>query len=134
LADSRNAAGFAALDRRIAAVRALPELRKQAAPDVADALERELRRQIAAGTDPDGKPWPLTQDGRKALATAAKSLRVASLGSTVIARLVGHVARHHNARARGGVERRILPSQLTAPIKRLVADVLRRHFREALGG
>ena len=127
-----NTIGFAALDAHIARVRSLGTLRKDAAPEIADDLRSELERQIAAGVDPDGKAWPRTQDGRKALATAASSLRVASLGSTVIARLSGPVARHNNARARGGLERRILPTKITPAISKLVRAVLARRFREAL--
>jgi hypothetical protein len=46
----------------------------------------------------------------------------------VFCRLVGHVARHNNGRARGGVVRAIfprtgLPSDMSAAIKRVVGEL-----------
>ena len=130
-----DAAGFAALDAHIARIRALPGLAQRAAPDVAQALRDELRRQIAAGTDPDGRPWTLTEAGRQALATAAAALTVGSSGVQVIMRLRGHVARHHLGRAKGGIVRRILPTAgIPAPLARAITAVLADHFKGAARG
>jgi len=126
---------FATLDDYIARIRALPELGRRAAPAVAQAVELELKRQIAAGVDPDGKSWQPTEDGRKPLETAAAALTVGAQGSTVIMRLHGHIARHHRGRVRGGVVRRILPtSAIPAPMIRVIHEVLADEFREVMHG
>lgn len=127
-------AGFAALDAHIARLRGL-DLARRAAPDAARAVQDELRRQIAAGVDPDGKPWPRTQDGRKPLATAEKALAVGAVGTTIVLRLRGHVARHHRGIARGGIERQILPRRgIPQAMDRAIRRVLADHFREAMRG
>lgn len=127
--------GYAELDAYIARLRALPELARRAAPDVADAVRDELRRQITAGTDPTGRPWQRTEDGRQALATAADALTVGAHGTRVIMRLRGHIARHHLGRAKGGTVRRILPTAgIPAPMARAITRVLVDHFRGAMRG
>jgi hypothetical protein len=106
-----------------------------AAPAVAQGLARAIRQQVAAGTDPDGKPWPRTKDGDQALQDAAKNLRVVNVGATVFARLTQHVARHNNGTARGGVQRQILPaSGVPAPYARAIKAALDRQFLEAKNG
>ena len=126
--------GLDDLDRMIASVRALPGLAKRAAPDVADALEAELHRTIAAGQTPDGKPWQPTRDGATPLTGAAKALGVAAVGATVYVRLVGVEARHHLGRARGGIERQVIPTELSPRMAAAVHEVLGRHFVETIGG
>lgn len=126
---------YATLDAFIARVRELPELGRRAAPDVADACKLELHRQIAAGVDPDARAWQLTADGRKPLATAAAALTVGSQGATVIMRLRGHIARHHRGRAKGGIERRILPTTgIPTPMADRIREVLVRHFEQVMHG
>lgn len=127
--------GTAALNAHIARLRALPKLAREAAPDVAHELESELRKQIAAGEGPDGAKWePRKDDGGKPLVGAAKALRIAAVGTTVIARLVGPEARHNSGRARGGVKRQILPSkQLPRPLVLAIKRVLTDRFRETMG-
>ncbi len=130
-----NASAFAALDEHIARVRELPGFIDASMPDVADALEREQRRFIAAGTSPDGKRWEPKKDGSgKPLATAGDSLRVAPVGHTVFMRLTDHVARHHLGRAKGGTVRQILPTDgLPDPFARAITNVLTKHFARAVG-
>ena len=115
-----------------AKVAALGALAKDAAPDVADALETAVRRQIGAGETPDGQQWPPTQEGEQPLKTAANALRVAAIGGVVYVRLVGHIARHNNARARGGIERLILPKAgVPRRYERAIAQAVTRRFEAA---
>lgn len=127
--------GFAALDAHIGRLRALPGLARRAAPAVARALQDEVQHQIAAGVGPDGKPWPKRQDGGQPLATAGKALAVGAVGTRIVLRLRGHIARHHRGIAKGGVQRQILP---TGAIPRAYAQVIQRvlaeHFHEAMHG
>lgn len=126
---------YAALDAHIARIRALPELGRRAAPEVAEAIKLELQRQIAAGVDPEGNPWVQTEDGRKPLATAADALTVGAQGSTVIMRLRGHIARHHLGRVKGGIVRRVLPTTtIPAPLARVITRVLAERFEGDMHG
>ncbi len=125
---------LAELDDMIARVRRLPELGTRAAPDVARVLEAELHRSIAAGESPEGKPWQLTKDGRVPLTGAAKALGVAAVGATIYVRLTGPEARHHLGRARGGIERQVIPTELSPRMAAEVQEVLARHFAEIASG
>lgn len=123
------------LDAMIATIRKLPELGKQAAPDVAAAVEADLQRTIAAGTTPDGKPWKLTQDGERPLTGAAKALAVVAVGTTVFVRLTGPEARHHLGRGRGGVVREVIPTKrIPAKMATAIRSVLERHFTAMTSG
>jgi hypothetical protein len=127
--------GLAELDAQIARLRELPSLAREAAPDAAHAVERVIERQIQAATDPAGKAWEPTQDGRTPLRTADKALAVVAIGPTVFARLKGHIARHHLGRARGGVQRQILPTQgLPSAMSTAIRGVLVEHFERKMGG
>lgn len=108
--------GDSDMDRMIAKLRAMHEMPANAAPKVAVAVRGALQSTISAGTTAYGEPWERTQDGRQALRTAANNLRVTSIGHRVFAALSGHVARHNNGTAKGGTERRVLPTK-TIPVR-----------------
>lgn len=131
-----NAAAFAALDAQIQALRSLERTAEEIAPEVAKELEAQIQAQIAAGTDPEGNPWPPAKEGGSPpLRTAGKALRVVSLGSRVIATLTGHVALHHLGRARGGVRRVILPTRkLPQKAAEAIKNVFLRHMAAKFGG
>jgi hypothetical protein len=127
--------GDAGMAEILESLKALGKLTTDAAPAVSDALEGAIRRQITAGKDPDGKTWRPTKEGEQPLKTAAKALVVVPVGSVVFARLVGHIARHNNATARGGVERQVLPSGGVPPTyARAIRAALDKAFAEAKRG
>lgn len=127
--------GHAAIDRMIAGLEALPgHLTSAAAPELATALEVELRSQIASGVGPDGKSWAPTRDGAQALPNAARDLEVSASGKLVIATLGGVHARHHFGAVKGGVRRQILPSSgVPATVARAFESVLNDRFARATG-
>lgn len=131
---ANNAAGFAALEAQIARLRRVATLPRDAAPACAEALQDELEAQITRAQGPDGRAWaPRQEDGGKPLQTAAKALTVVATGTKITARLRGHIARHHKGRAKGGIERQILPTRdLNAPMVRAVKRVLVERFNQAM--
>jgi hypothetical protein len=125
------AAGFAALDAMVKRIREIGLIPERVAPAIAIELDRELRRQIAAGEAPDGSKWPLTKKGEKPLQNAAAGLTVRALGSRIVARLTGPAVRHHLGIARGRIKRQVLPS--TKLPERVIAAI-RRVVEERFGG
>lgn len=105
------------------------------ARDVSVAVRRELEEQIERAEGPDGRRWPRTRDGRRALRNAKRALSVKAVGNVVIARLTGHHARHNVGAVKGGVRRQILPSGgLPDAFTRAIARVIERRFREIASG
>jgi len=94
---------------------ALDGIASRAAPDIADALRKELDATVGAGTDSYGAPWRLTADGERPLQHAADAIRIAAVGDKVIVRLTGPEARHHRGWARGGIARPVIPTGLLPP-------------------
>lgn len=126
--------GFEQIDAMIASLNTLGKLPESAADDVAHVVESELRRTIAAGTTPDGKPWKLTLEGQRPLQHAADALKVAAVGRTVYMRITGPDARHHLGRGRGGIVREVIPTNdipaaMVEPIKRVLTEHFERHMR-----
>src|SRR3954471_14793920 len=123
------------LDAMIATINKLPELGKRSAGDVALAVEAELRRTIASGTTPDGRPWQPTKDGARPLAGAANALAVVPVGTTIYVRLTGPEARHHLGRGRGGIVREVIPTKtIPAAMASAIRAELVRHFGEVTRG
>jgi hypothetical protein len=134
MADSNDAA-FAELQALITRLRKLPAAAPALAEDVAKALDTQLREQIAAGTDPDGKPWPPTQAGERPLRNAGASLHVHADGPVVLATLRGPTALHHMGRAKGGIRRQILPSaKMPARLIAAIRNVVERGLARAING
>lgn len=128
--------GAAALQEMIDRVRKLPGLVKEAAPDVAEAVEADLRRTAKAHTDPYGKAWKLTQDGREPLANAPSEITAAPIGTRIFVRLKGPSARHNNGRARGGIKREVLPDERGIPprMAEAIGGVVGDHFARIMKG
>ena len=105
----KNYNAFRALDERINALRSLKGFAAAAAPEVAVEFRKILEANIAAGVDCDGKPWPLTKDGHKALRNGAAALTVTSVGSVILAEITGPTSLHNLGAVKGKVTREILP-------------------------
>lgn len=126
--------GFAELDEMIRRIREMPELAREAAPEVAETLRAHLEQNIAAGRGPDGSAWQKTKDGRRALAGAAKALAVRVVGSMVLVVLSGHEVFHHYGTKRVP-KREIIPSgSLPADLGAAIKAGLVRRFRQRMGG
>lgn len=124
-----------AFDLALARLRALPGMLARAAAEIAPELRAEITRNVAAQLGPDGKAWPDTADGRPALRGVGAALDVRAEGTTIVATLDGHHARHHFGWVRGGKRRPVLPSRaLPAPFVRAVETVLAREFARTMGG
>lgn len=122
------------LKAQIKRLNALGGLVTRAAPEIADAMGREISGNIARGVGPDGKPWPETKDGQKPLKGAAAHVDVRAVGTVVVATLTGVEARHHFGMIRGGVARPILPSKsIPAPMIRAIDRVLTNEFHKTMG-
>lgn len=134
-ADTANAAAMATLDQWIARVRALPELGKRAAPDVADMIESELRRTMGAGQSPDGTPLKPTLEGEVPLTGSPKVLGVAAISGTVYVRLTGIEAAHHLGRVRGRNARHLIPVDVLPPLMAAATErILAQHFADTMAG
>lgn len=126
--------GISKLEAHIARIKQLPGLVGRIAPAVGRALEGELASQIARGVGPDGTPWPRTKTGEQPLQHAARALRVRSVGTTVVASLEGHHARHHLGAVKGGVRRPILPTaKIPDPVTKAIATVVTAEFKKTMG-
>lgn len=121
--------GLDELDAMIAKCRALPKLAKRAAPDVAEAVRKAILETVNAGADTEGKPWAPRKDGGRPLEHAAAAVKVAAVGTRILARVAGPEARHHSGRAKGGTMRGIIPTRLTPRIADAARKVLAEHFR-----
>lgn len=118
------AEGFVKLDMIIERLRRL-DVARDIAPDVAKALDAELRAQIAAGQAPDGTPWQKTKSGKVPLTGAGKNLTVTADGTRIVAQLTGPEARHHLGAVKGGIRRQILPSRgLGQPVIKAIRTAL----------
>jgi hypothetical protein len=100
---------FPALDSMIESVRAAGRLIEDAAPEVAKAVEAQLRSTAAAGQSPNGTPWaPKKKGGGRALVNAAGAISVAAIGSVILVKLVGKTVFHHFG-AQGKPRRQVIP-------------------------
>lgn len=123
---SSNAAARERLAQLAKDLRALPRaMALEVAPEGAKKLDEVLRANIAAGVAPDGSAWPLRQDGGQALQHAGDALEVKALDTVILARLTGPTALHHLGKARGHVQRRILPTKFAPqPVVVAITDLL----------
>lgn len=95
-----------AMRARLTAMRGMAaEVAREAAPQV----EAVVRRSAAAGTTVEGKPWPPTRAGARALPDAASAVTAAAVGTTIVVSLKGPYVFHNSAA--GPDRRRILPEE-----------------------
>lgn len=124
-----NSAAREALQQHINWLRSLPQLPEKAAPDVAEALEDQLRNNIEAGAAPDGSAWQLTKRGRQPLQNAMRAVTITVTGARIVAEVTGHHARHHLGAVWGKVKRQILPSRrLPQPVIAAIREAITKHF------
>lgn len=126
-------AAHAALSAHIARIRTLPALAKRVLPKVAREVARETEAQIARGESPDGQPWQPTKDGRTPLRGAARAVRVAVEGGSIVVSVEGYHALHHMGRARGGVRRQIIPREMSTRLARVISSVASEEFNAIMG-
>jgi hypothetical protein len=127
-----NAAASAALQRQIDALRNLPgKLQTEAAGIAMAVLDRAITADIAAGKDPDGKPWKKTKEGATPLRGARKALSFRRVGTGVLVQLNGPEALHHLGKAKGEVVRRIIPvGRLSSRYAAALRAALGKRFTE----
>jgi len=124
------------LDSLIVFTRSLPQqLVLQSAPQIAEAVHRELRITIGAHQSPAGVPWaPRKRGTRPVLNNAADAVTSYGANGRVYVTVRGINARHHKGAVRGSVQRpiimykkdgvRALPPRMIAAIE----GVLRTRF------
>lgn len=101
-------------DAMLDSLRRLGNFPEDAAKRVAPLLEAELRRTAAAGTAPDGTPWPAKKDGGQAFEGIGEHITAKAFGTTVRAILTGHAVFGHFGGGRNP-RRPVLPDPGTIP-------------------
>ena len=126
--------GDAALAAFVTRLRDLRSLATAAANDAAPLVENAIRETAAAGTDPDGRPWPPKRDGSRALPNAAAAISAVAKGTAVVVVLTGAYVYHQFSK--GKDRRRVIPDGGSGLPPR-VASVLRaaaeRAFARVMG-
>jgi hypothetical protein len=124
-----NDRGIAAINRMVAKLRSTGSVPAEVARLAAPELEKILLANIAAGRDADGNPWQLNKNGSRPLQTAGRALTVRALHTAVVARLTGHIARHHRGDVKGKIRRPILPAK---SLPTAMVDALERVYRDTV--
>lgn len=125
-----------ALDRFIERVRSLRLLPREVAKEAAPLVEEAIKKQVADGLDPSGKPWPATKKGKKPLEHAADAISTEAKGETIVTTLRGKEVFHHHGVENGVPQRRILPEpgELPAHVAAAVEKAAKRVFEKRMGG
>jgi len=80
---------MSALDEFISTLQGLKTFASEAASEAAPLIESANKKTAAAGTTPDGKPWPEKKTGGRPFVHAADKVTATALGSVVQIRLDG---------------------------------------------
>lgn len=119
------------IQRQIAILRELGNLPEAIAPLAAREVKKDIIEHTKRGENPEGEPWPKTQTGQAPLQNVEKALKVRVFGSTVVASLDGHYARHHLGAVTGGVRREILPTRrVPDTMARALKKVAEREYKK----
>ena len=126
--------GDAELAAFVSRLRDLKSLATVAAKEAAPLVEGTLRETAAAGTDPDGNPWPPKRDGSRALPNAAGAISAVAKGTAVVVVLTGAYVYHQFSK--GKSRRRILPDRgttLPARVAQALRNATERAFARVMG-
>jgi hypothetical protein len=106
--------------------RALERFPELVAAEAAPLVEEALRATASAGTDPYGRPWPATRDGRRPLVHAGSHIRVRAVGGSLRATLEGADVWWHFRE--GKFHRQVLPDAGDVPpgVERAIQQAARR--------
>ncbi len=123
------------LDAMIERLRGFRGIADEAAREAAPLVEKAARASAAAGTTPEGKPWPGKKSGGRALEHAAAHITAEAVGSAVVVTLRGPDVWHHQGTARVP-ERKIIPrtgDPLPPAYAEAMAEGARRAFARRAG-
>lgn len=128
------AKGAVQLRTHIAKIRDLKNLGRDSIKAIKKEIGKSIEAQVAAQTEPDGKPWKPRKVGSGAvLSRAANQAKIASRGNVIAVTLTGHYARHQLGAVRGKVKRRIIPSKkLPDPYSDAIRKALGREFKRVM--
>lgn len=96
------------------------DLARLAAP----AIEAAAKKNVAAGMDPEGKPWKAKKDGSQPLKNAAAHVSATANGTVVELVVEGVEAYHQRFKEDGAHPRRQLIPDEGDPIPPYIADAL----------
>lgn len=87
--------------------------------ELSKTLRAHVRGALRANQSPDGEPLARRQDGAPALERAHRAIKVVVRGDRIEVRLTKrHLVLHHMGRARGGITRELLPTEITPELQR----------------
>lgn len=108
-----------------ARVQALREIAAAGAREAAPELLAAVRATASAGQDPDGKPWPLTKEGKRALPEAASAIRARATDDAVELSIGAPYSYQ---------KRQILPRVLTPRLRAALQRGIERAWSKLQGG
>lgn len=109
-----------------ARVQRLREIAAAGAREAAPELLAAVRATASAGQDPDGKPWPLTKEGKRALPEAGAAIRVSVTPDGAIELSIGAPYSYQ--------KRQILPRVLTPRLWAALQRGIERAWSKLQGG
>jgi hypothetical protein len=124
--------GTEQLQALIERVRNLPEFVNECLPEAARQVKKELDQTVSSGADPWGAQWaPKKQGHGTPLAHASGNVFVGAIGTRILIRLTGIETKHHRGWAKGGTERKVIPTpdrELPVPITDAIFKVITDSF------
>jgi hypothetical protein len=105
------------------------ELDRALKRELSKTLRAHVRGALRANRSPDGDPIARRQDGAAALERADRAIKVVVRGDRIEVRLTKrHLVLHHLGRARGGITRELLPTEITPELQRELEAAAKRVF------
>jgi hypothetical protein len=121
------------IDDLIKRLHRMQQVAVTAGPAIADAVQAEIRSELASGRAPDGSSWAPKKKGGRPLPNAAKAVSVSARGSLILVK-AEHPYGFHQAGAGKLPRRAVIPTQMTAPIALAISRVLDAHAKAAASG